>query len=167
MTEPLKLPLRVLPGGVNAEHIFIVDRDNHAIEMTDHRAEIIVAALTADASGVDEHIDWDAMDVRKVWQQMNRYVVYLETSTNRIKELERQLVKAADAEPTPAVVIPSVDYTQIPPEYAGKWVLIRITDQQVVRVGASPEDAMRGYDPESLDFVLTQVPDAEEGEPHD
>lgn len=57
-----------------------------------------------------------------------------------------------------AVVIPSVDYTKIPQEYEGKWVLVRIKDQQVVSVADSPKDAMEGFDSESFDLVLTKVP---------
>ena len=119
MTDPLKLPLRI--DGMKDFRLIWDDEGSpvayvRALEgpaVAQHRAEVIAAALTA------------------------------------------------DAEPTPAVVIPSVDYTQIPPEYAGKWVLVRIRDQRVVRVGASPEDAMGGYDPESPEFVLTQVPAAD------
>lgn len=98
MPSDLKLPLEISYNLQNNYRIVVLDREGSPIEITEHRAEIIVAALTADANGVDEHIDWDAMDVRKVWQQMNRYSVYLETQGNRIKELERQLEKAADAE---------------------------------------------------------------------
>lgn len=46
MTDPLKLPLRIGTTGFNG--ILILDADNRTIEMTDHRAAVIVAALEAD-----------------------------------------------------------------------------------------------------------------------
>jgi len=99
MTDPLKLPLQARLSWIHEEEWVVVDDDGCALEMTKHRVDVIIAALTADASGVDEHIDWDAMDIRKVWRQMNRYAVYLETQGNLVKELERQLAKmTADAE---------------------------------------------------------------------
>lgn len=118
MTDPLKLPLK-------SDGMEIIDGNGWLIarswwargETTDaganHRAEIIVAALTA------------------------------------------------DAEPTPAVVMPPVDYTKIPCQYEGKWVLIDINSQQVASSGDSPEDATAGFGSESLEFVLTQVPAAD------
>ena len=49
MTDPLKLPLRVVPGLIDRGGWVLVDADYNQLEMTDHRAEVIVAALTADA----------------------------------------------------------------------------------------------------------------------
>ena len=101
MPSSLKLPLRFLKAGWDEELRFffrIEDADNNVVALTPHRAEIIVAALEADANGTEEHIDWDAMDVRKVWRQMNRYSVYLETQGNHVKDLERQLARVPNAE---------------------------------------------------------------------
>lgn len=49
MTDPLKLPLRIMPGFMDTERWCVVDADNQPVVMTKHRARIIVAALTADA----------------------------------------------------------------------------------------------------------------------
>ena len=45
----LKLPLEVSYTLENTYRIIILNRDGNPIEITEHRAEIIVAALTADA----------------------------------------------------------------------------------------------------------------------
>ena len=96
----LNLPLRISGGFVHPDRFFIVDANGSEIAMAydEHHAEICEAALEADANGTEEHINWDVMDVRKVWRQMNRYAVYLETQSNRIEELERHLVRALNAE---------------------------------------------------------------------
>jgi len=50
MTDPkpkLKLPLRVFPS-IFAGQLTIRDADDHPIEITEHLAEVIVTALTAD-----------------------------------------------------------------------------------------------------------------------
>jgi len=52
MSDPkpgLKLPLRVTPEFPEGDFWTVVDRNGYSIRITKHRAEIIVAALTADA----------------------------------------------------------------------------------------------------------------------
>ena len=52
MTDPkldLKLPLRLLPESLECDLWKIVDANSFPIHMTKHRAEVIVAALEADA----------------------------------------------------------------------------------------------------------------------
>lgn len=45
----LKLPLKVVPGRFNSRQWSVVDAAGSHIWITRHRAEVIVAALTADA----------------------------------------------------------------------------------------------------------------------
>ena len=49
MTEPLKLPLKVVANAFSALNFYVVDADGFPIELTKHQGEVIVAALTADA----------------------------------------------------------------------------------------------------------------------
>ncbi len=49
MTDPLKLPLQISYGLTDTHRIIILNRDGNPIEITEHRAAVIVAALTADA----------------------------------------------------------------------------------------------------------------------
>ena len=46
----LKLPLRVLPGSIGTGFIAVADADGHLIDLTEHHAKVIVAALGADAA---------------------------------------------------------------------------------------------------------------------
>lgn len=76
MTDPagLKLPLRVIGGAVCPGRFFIVDADGSEIAMAydDHRAKVIVAALTADAEGAfgcschdPTCTEWHSADAKK------------------------------------------------------------------------------------------------------
>ena len=49
MSEGLKLPLRVVPGLIDRGGWVLVDADYNQLEITERRAELIVAALEADA----------------------------------------------------------------------------------------------------------------------
>jgi hypothetical protein len=63
--------------------------------------------------------------------------------------------------PTPGKV-PNVDFTKIPEECVGLWVVLRLGDEQVVLSHAeSPRAAMSmsNADPNDPMIVLTQVPD--------
>jgi len=107
--------------------------------MTKHRVDVIIAALTA-----------DALQATCGCYYEHKKFICTKCGWNPNTD--------EDAAPTPAVVIPSVDYTKIPQEYAGKWVLIRIDSQEVVSACDSPEEAVGDIDTASLDFVLTKVP---------
>jgi hypothetical protein len=48
MPSDLKLPLRAFPSA-RLGRLTILDADGFPFEITEHRAEVIVAALTADA----------------------------------------------------------------------------------------------------------------------
>ena len=147
----LKLPLQTRRtskwGDINildnSGAILITVWDYRAItgaSVTPHFAEVIVAALTEDA------------------ENQARFAACAYEHSSAECGSCGWWPDAEDAESTPAVVIPSVDYTKIPQEYAGKWVLIRIKDQEVVSAADNPQDAMRGFDSGDNDLVLTKVP---------
>lgn len=57
--------------------------------------------------------------------------------------------------------IPNVDFRLIPSELEGRWVVIRLgDDQQIVGQGETPQEAVlqSGTDPDDLRYALTQVP---------
>ena len=66
----------------------------------------------------------------------------------------------------PIQSIPNVDFTRIPLELAGLWVVLRLgDDQEIVGQGTTPLEAMQQskIDPDDLRFALTQVPDDRPG----
>lgn len=57
--------------------------------------------------------------------------------------------------------IANVDFSRLPRELAGRWVVLRLgSDQEIVAEGETPEVAVRrsGVDPDDYRFALTQVP---------
>lgn len=61
-----------------------------------------------------------------------------------------------------ADVIPaSIDFSAIPPEYEGKWILVKVDPirrvQEIVSSGDSLREATRGHVPGD-EVVLTRVP---------
>lgn len=58
--------------------------------------------------------------------------------------------------------IPKVDFTRIPDDLTGRWVVVRVgEDQAVVSQGDSAQEALRQsrIDPADSRYVLTQVPE--------
>lgn len=58
--------------------------------------------------------------------------------------------------------IPNVDFSKIPPEYEGYWVVVRLGDESHVLAQAdSPQEAVRmsRVDMSDPSYVLTQVPE--------
>ncbi len=59
--------------------------------------------------------------------------------------------------------IPNIDFTKIPREYEGYWVVVRLgQEQDVLAQAESPQEALRmsRIDPADSAYVLTQVPTA-------
>jgi hypothetical protein len=57
--------------------------------------------------------------------------------------------------------LPNVDFTKIPREHEGSWVVVRLGEEQLVLAHArSPQEALRlsRIDPADPHYVLTQVP---------
>lgn len=57
---------------------------------------------------------------------------------------------------------PRLDFRRIPRELAGRWVVLRLDDdQEIVAQADTPLEAMRlcRIDPDDPRFVLTQIPD--------
>lgn len=57
--------------------------------------------------------------------------------------------------------IPNVDFGRIPRELEGRWVVLRLgEDQEIVGQGETPQEAVlrSGTDPDDLRYALTQVP---------
>ena len=57
--------------------------------------------------------------------------------------------------------IPNVDFSVLPAELAGQWVVLRVgAKQELLGRGVSPKLAIEasGADPEAPDVVLTEVP---------
>ena len=57
--------------------------------------------------------------------------------------------------------IPNVDFSRIPRELTGLWVVLRLgEDQEIVGQGRTPQEAMQqsNIDPDDPRFELTQVP---------
>jgi len=57
--------------------------------------------------------------------------------------------------------IPNVDFSRLPREWAGRWVVLRLgDDQEIVGQGETPLEAIlqSGTDPDDFRFALTQVP---------
>lgn len=56
-------------------------------------------------------------------------------------------------------ITPALDFTTLPQELAGQWVLLRFEgdEQTIVSSGWDIREVVRGF-PVSLDFVLTRVP---------
>ncbi len=62
----------------------------------------------------------------------------------------------------PIESIPNVDFSRIPSELAGHWVVLRLgNDQEIVGQGTTALEAMRqsNIDPDDARYALTQVPD--------
>jgi hypothetical protein len=60
------------------------------------------------------------------------------------------------------VTIPNVDFTKIPAEYGGFWVVVKLgKEDQPLAQADSPQEAMRlsRIDPADSNYVLTQVPE--------
>lgn len=57
--------------------------------------------------------------------------------------------------------IPNVDFSRIPSDLEGLWVVVRLgDDQQIVGQGETPQEAVlrSRTDPNDLRYALTQVP---------
>ena len=93
----IKLPLRVVSAGFRDEDLWsIVDADDEPVEITPHRADLIVAALEADAE-YDVH-----RRTRDVWRHNmgdktpEELIDRLDIALDRIDELTPNEEKVAD-----------------------------------------------------------------------